>query len=109
MSKKLTILFSAIIILGIGSVIFLDWNYKKSSDIAYECYYSAGNNYVRCGETTTPNGGVGGCYGFNELQGNRPEEGIKIQTKGIKSNLCDNFDRSNMQHVYYDSYGRFIK
>jgi hypothetical protein len=109
MNKKIKILIGAVLFIAICAVIIVSWQYKKSRAIAYECYYSTGNNYARCVETTTLNGGIGGCYGSNELAGNRPEDGIKIQTKGIITNLCDGFDRSNMRLLYYDSKGSFIK
>lgn len=109
MNKKIKILIGAVLFITICAVIIVSWQYKKSRAIAYECYYSAGNNYARCGEAPSSNGFVRGCYGFNELKGNRPEDGIKIQTKGIISNTCDGFDRSNMRLLYYDSEGRFVK
>ena len=109
MSKKIKILIISLLIVVVSTAMILFWLDKKSRAIAYECYYGAGENYAHCGMSLTGKGDAG-CYGSNnDLVGNRPEEGIKIQTKGIITNLCKGFDTSNMRHLYYDSKGRFIK
>jgi hypothetical protein len=102
---KIVIMVAAMIVLG--GIVFSLWSSKNrlsriNQTYEYSCYYSEGQSYARCISRSDK---MMTCYGYYDLVGTNPKEGIKVNGSD-RANTCEGF--FGKPEFYFDRNGNFL-